>query len=217
MYIFTDGGCTKNGKKNAKASFGVYINNMVYTGYVMPYEYKLSKTDMSIDRNITCTNTKYILPSNNRGELLGIIYGLLYLINNYKISIEYTLYSDSLISINTINKWYNNREKKNTLHMFKNIDLVTIMMILYRHCKTLGINITCKHILAHTKYSATLTEIEKKLWYGNYIVDSIIKILLNHNISNDNDIKPYQHLLLICEPPLPIHQVHLVTSHCSDT
>lgn len=212
MYIFTDGGCTKNGMENAKASFSVYFNDHIYTGYVLPYEYELSETYA-----LTINKNNYITPSNNRGELLGIIYGLLYLSKHYTTDTKYVLYSDSLISINTINKWYAARERKNNTYIFKNIDLVTIMMILYRYCKSLNIDIECIHTRGHTKYMQTFTETEKIIWYGNYLVDCFNKILLSNTISNVEEVKQLQLKLLKIRPLLSIHQVILVVGLDCDT
>ena len=93
-YAFSDGGCINNGKKNAIASYcSILIDGktkQIKKGLVMPNKYILNlpleaplaaqleaplaaplaaQLDiLSIDESIK------IAPSNNRGELLGIIY-----------------------------------------------------------------------------------------------------------------------------------------------
>jgi ribonuclease HI len=184
--LFTDGACINNGKASAKASFAVYIDNKIIRGYVEPYEYELSSTN-----ELVCTN-KNIIPSNNRGELLGIIYGFKYIYNLEQLNPslpkkEYILYSDSQICIKTINEWYKNREKKGTLHEFKNLDLITIMMILYKK-----INIICIHTKAHTQLKLCKTDTEKLIWNGNNIVDKYASEILNKN----ENINKYQIIYL---------------------
>lgn len=167
LYIFTDGGCTKNGKVNARAAYAMLIHEQIYTGYVLPYKYLLDDNNvLRFDKSVS------IAPSNNRGELLGIIMGMLMMKQG-----EYILYTDSMISVKTINEWYIKREKNNTLHEFKNIDLLTIMMKLYRQHS----NITCVHIRGHTKCLSSFTKAEKNIWYGNYLVDKYVNLLLKDN------------------------------------
>ena len=79
IFAFTDGGCSNNGKKNAIASYSAVIidgkSKKVISGRVSPNEYILN------NNNTITTMGKAIAPSNNRGELLGIIHSLLYLVN----------------------------------------------------------------------------------------------------------------------------------------
>jgi ribonuclease HI len=220
MLIYSDGGCINNGQKNAKAAFSSLINNTVITGYVLPYEYLLCDNELHVNKNV------YINPSNNRAELLGIIHVFLYIIklndsqiddnqnnndnnnvnkdkknDNGQSGDEYVLYSDSLICVKTINEWYNNREKKNTLHEFKNLDLINIVMLLYRKINALSCLI-CKHTNSHKKCLPTFTEIEKKIWYGNYLVDKYANELLK-------DINKFTHYQCMTHTPVQCYQVHL--------
>lgn len=179
MYIFTDGACINNGKCNSKASFSVYVENNIIIGLVKEFEYEYN----ILTNELNC-NEKLIRPSNNRAELLAIIYGLIYIIHKKNENIE--LYSDSLISIKTINEWYENRKKKNTLHEFKNLDLISIIMKIIEIIKINNI-IQCKHIRSHSKFNPYLSEKELISWKGNYIADIYAQKLLSNNVINNEE------------------------------
>lgn len=166
--IFTDGACRNNGKNNSRASFAVYVGNKIIRGIVKPYIYSISdNNDLHIIEN------QQINPSNNRGELLAIIYGLLYILNN--TDKEYILYSDSLICINTINIWYFNREKKGTINEFKNLDLIQIIMDLIKKIKQSDKKINCLYVRGHQKNKDII-------YIGNNIADKYASEILNNNI-----------------------------------
>lgn len=168
MLVFTDGGCIGNGKVNAKASYAVYINNMILRGLVMPYEYVYNSGILSYtDRKIS--------PSNNRGELLGLIRAFIEILNIDDN--EIIVYSDSQICVKTINEWYPNRLRKGTIHEFKNLDLIRIMMKLYYEIKEIK-NIKIVHTLGHQKIKNNMTDDEKKIIIGNEIVDKYTSELL---------------------------------------
>lgn len=175
MYIFTDGACTNNGKCNSKASFSVFMDNEIIVGLVHEYEYEYN---ISL-HELSCNSNK-IRPSNNRGELLGIIHGLMNIVN--KDYNEIILFSDSLISIRTINEWYEKRKKRNTLHEFKNFDLISIMMTLIDIIKNNNIDIKFNHIKAHQKFDKNYTEFEIEKWKGNFLSDLYANKILNNVI-----------------------------------
>jgi ribonuclease HI len=175
MIIFTDGGCINNGKKNAKAAFAVYMNNIIIRGYVIPNEYILQCNN---NISLKC-NDIFIPPSNNRGELLAIIYAFIEIITNNTINEEITLYSDSIICVKTINEWYTNRLNNGTLNRFKNLDLINIMMNLYDIIKKNN-NISIVHIRGHQKVTKVNNNEEIKLINGNNIVDLYVSDLLKN-------------------------------------
>lgn len=125
LIIYTDGACTNNGKINAKAGIGIYIENMY-----------------NISEKIKGKQT------NQRAELYAILKALqLIIIKNYTNIIIYT---DSQYSINCITKWVKNWVK-NEWHdknhkPVKNKDLIEPI---YNICK-INSHIIFKHILAHT-------------------------------------------------------------------
>ena len=154
IFAFTDGGCSNNGKRNAVASFASVIidgkSKKIIRGRVFPTEYMLSQCCssnigaciiggnkggeiISGNKGGEIKNTdKQIQPSNNRGELLGIIHCLNYLVNNIKNSD--TLYnehaneqqqSDALSkNSNTLSK-NSNTLSKNSNTLSKNSDALS--------------------------------------------------------------------------------------------
>lgn len=169
MLVFTDGGCIGNGKANAKASYAVYIGDMIVRGSVMPYEYTYTCN------GLICTN-KTISPSNNRGELLSLIRAFIEILKRDET--EYIVYSDSQICVKTINEWYPNRLRKGTVHEFKNLDLVEIMMLLYNKIKTEK-QISIVHTRGHQKISNGMSDYQKKIINGNDIVDRYASSVLH--------------------------------------
>lgn len=163
MLVFTDGGCIGNGKPHAKSSYAVYINNTIIRGHVMPHEYILSNI-----LTLSCNTSVHIQPSNNRGELLSLIKAFMEILNIEDTNI--TVYSDSQICVKTINEWYDNRLRKGTTHEFKNLDLVEIMMTLYKKIKTCK-DIRVIHTRGHQKITCNMSEEQKNIINGNNIVD----------------------------------------------
>ena len=94
--IYTDGACSNNGKKTAKAGIGVYIEDI-------------------------CNISERLigLQTNQRAELYAILKSLqLINIEEYK---TINIYSDSQYSINCITKWIYGWLKNNWLDKKKNL------------------------------------------------------------------------------------------------
>ena len=175
MLIFVDGACSDNGKKNAKASYAALINGNIIKGFVMPFEYVYN--DKKLDHSeIT------ISPSNNRAELLAIIVSLIEVLESEYDDI--TIYSDSLISVNTVNIWYENRNKKGTINKFKNLDLIKIMMELYYEINK-SKQVKIKHVRGHQKEENAKSEEHKNIIIGNNIADIYAELLLKDDITYD--------------------------------
>jgi ribonuclease HI len=166
-FIFTDGACIKNGKPEAKASYAFICENHNSCGLVKPCKYILSEQN-----EILLDETVNIIPTNNRGELLSIIHAMIFI--NQSESLKFTIYSDSLICIKTINIWYENRKKKNTLNEFKNLDLLTILMELKEKIKKQNKNVEYIHVKSHQKKPIN----ECIIWQGNYDVDKLATSIL---------------------------------------
>lgn len=195
-FCFSDGGCINNGQKNAKASFSsVFIDGKekyTISGLVKPYKYYLNaaSSDLTLseiddfDNIILVDDTTYIQPSNNRGELLGIIYSLLQLLKRgltedvHENTVE--LITDSLISVNTFNDWLPTRRKKNTAHELKNFDLLIIGEYLLNEIKQLYESVNIIHVKSHQPKPHP-SEGTRKLfiWMGNQFADQQCSILLN--------------------------------------
>ena len=125
LIIYTDGACSNNGRKNAKAGIGIYIENM----------YNISEKLIGKQ-------------TNQRAELYAIL-KTLQLINIINYS-NIIIYTDSQYSIDCITKWVKNwvrnkwLDKKNK--PVKNKDLIEPI---YNICK-INSHIKFKHVLAHT-------------------------------------------------------------------
>jgi ribonuclease HI len=197
---FTDGGCINNGKKNAKASFcSISIdgtNKYIIDGLVQPNKYYLDEAEIVFDENgkiinISTTDTPYIKidnaikinPSSNRGELLGLVHCFAQLVcmglnkdmsNNY---IE--VYTDSLLCVNTFNKWLLTRQKNNTTHKMKNIDLITIADIFFKQLKLMYKSAKLLHIKSHQpKPDPSKGTKELFIWLGNKQADEHCSLVL---------------------------------------
>jgi len=124
IYIYTDGSCINNGKKNAQAGIGVYC------------------VDFEISEKLQGLQT------NQRAELFAILKALL-TVNILKYN-KITIYTDSLYSINCITKWIKNWKKNGWLDKnkkpVKNKDLIENIdriLIKYTHINFI-------HIFSHT-------------------------------------------------------------------
>ena len=107
IIVFTDGACSKNGAKDAKAGIGVYFG-------------------LNDTRNVS----KRIQgkQSNNTAEMLAIIEVFKILENEIKQGKNVIIYSDSKYAINTFTEWAPEWEKNNWTKKskgeIKNIDIV---------------------------------------------------------------------------------------------
>lgn len=196
---FSDGGCINNGKKNAKAAYcGIATDGnekYIMRGLVEPYKYFLdieqiqfSDTDTNIDTHtdtitainlenlLSVDNTMPIPPSNNRGELLGLIYCFAQLLNiGLKDDVSKKLieiYSDSLICIKTFNIWLPNRKKNGTENELKNLDLIIIADYLYSCIKKMYKSVKLIHVKSHqTRPHESKGTKSLFIWLGNNFVD----------------------------------------------
>lgn len=192
-YAFSDGGCINNGKKNAIASYCAILidgkTKHIKKGLVMPNKYILnlpiegmsdSIDDMAI---LSIDNTIKIAPSNNRGELLGIIYCFIQLylktLDANFIPTKVELYSDSLICIKTFNIWLPSRKKKNTAHELKNFDLIQIADILLTEIKIKYTEIAILHVKSHQKKPISGGNKTLFIWLGNQLADTECGALLH--------------------------------------
>ena len=129
IYVYTDGACTNNGKRHAKAGFGVYFG-------------KNDKRNVSESYNGPQTN--------NVAELLAIIKALSILRNEIENGEKIVIYSDSTYAIRCCTEYGEKMEKKNWMKK-KNQEIpnAKIVKVAYLFCKGKK-NIKFKHIDAHT-------------------------------------------------------------------
>lgn len=173
---FTDGACTKNGQPNARASFAVYIAGGAFgrthiKGIVRPYEYALvdeANPELGIR---TCEVA--VIPTNNRGELLAIIYCLLAVLRGRALG-SFELCSDSFNSVMTLKEWYANRLAKGTENELKNPDLVRIAIALQARLKKQTASSVLTFCKAHQpRPPATAPARERYIWAGNDLADKL--------------------------------------------
>lgn len=130
IVVFTDGGCPKNGKKDAKAVYAAYFPK-TFDGKPngISGEYSGVVPDKEINPNGKVFDGEKVTPTNNRGELLGIITALSVILQEYKTSKKkrsVLLVTDSEICMGTINAWVW-KWMKSTKKEKKNMDLVAVL------------------------------------------------------------------------------------------
>jgi uracil-DNA glycosylase len=131
VVVFTDGGCAGNGKSYATASYGTHFPekfNEVSNGYVGNISGLVPGLEiMDIQKGVIIQGKKRITPSNNRGELLGVIMALDVIIYN-TLNGPWLIVMDSEYCMHMINeriwKWY---KKDATFSQWANPDLVNIL------------------------------------------------------------------------------------------
>jgi len=184
VYLFTDGSAKNNTKPPiCTAGWGYYyisINNKT--------ELVASKTGCGVVER-KHENNEVIHPSNQRGELMGIMNGLLNvghlinsLVNNMEekdaveklssLKIILNIISDSEYSINVITKWYYSWVAKKQLDGKKNLDIIHQIMDLNKMLEKFKIKIKYQHIRSHKAEPRQGTH-EWFLWYGNDVVDKL--------------------------------------------
>ena len=171
---FSDGSCTRNGKPGARASFAALVTGgqfgaAVVRGEVSPTEYAfLDEGDPA--RGICETHTP-AAPSNNRGELLGIIYAFMALLRG-RAAGRVELVSDSKISINTLLTFLPARLKKKTEHDLKNFDLLAIAWRLLGLLREQAAYVVLTHTHSHLKPPpASASSRERFIHRGNAMAD----------------------------------------------
>lgn len=157
LYIFSDGGCQKNGKKDAKAGYSVYCK-----------EFEIfNKT-----REITSK------PSNNSAELSGIRRIFRILSENQELfkKNEIFIVTDSKYSIDCISKWSDNWIKNGWVNSKKEPvkNKEVIQEILEYKNKITELNVQFKHVFSHTVEPKNKDSLEWTLWNGNNICDDNI-------------------------------------------
>lgn len=168
MQIAVDGskvsGCTK-------AGFGISSNNIRISGPVE--NYIINGVNYP---NVIYDKTKTQQSTNNRGELLGMLYAFHYLstLNPTKVVIV----SDSQYVINTLTLWYPARLSKGTSTEILNYDLISITYDKLIQMQNSGYTIEFKWQKAHIpKYKvAQMSDEERKLVRLNEDADSLAKI-----------------------------------------
>lgn len=146
-FIFTDGSCINNGKKNARGAYAVFFN----------------KNDLR--NKVDKINGKI---TNNVAELTAILMCLKMLSPLGK----YYIVTDSEYSINCITKWSKGWEvngwKTAKGTPVQNKEIIQEILQLME-----TMNVKFIHIESHKDKPKDKTSIEYKLWYGNYMADKL--------------------------------------------
>jgi ribonuclease HI len=126
--VYTDGACSHNGSKKAKAGIGVHFSQK--------NEIKLE----DISSRLHIDN-----PTNNKAELIAIEKALeqCILLN---ITSKIIIFTDSQYSLKCITLWYPDWVKKNKLENRKNIDILVRIDPMVKK-----LNVEFQHIRAHTE------------------------------------------------------------------
>lgn len=152
LYIFTDGGATKNGKANCRATWAFVIKD--------PH----NKIIMSRAKEFTEGAT------NNVAELMAINRALDWVSASPEIYDKFTIVSDSRYSIDSITIWYASWVKKGLLGEKSNTELIGKIV---NKLKTLRKTKTIEfvHVRSHQKKPSGGRELF--LWQGNSDVDKL--------------------------------------------
>ena len=157
-YIFTDGGSTRNGKNDCKASFAFYSINSAAD---------FLESGIVKEKEIAGEVYK---SSNIRGELTAILQAMKYITTLNPCDVE--IFSDSEYCIKTITLWapkWLNDPIKHKLHNKKNMDLIREILDIYNMLKN-KFNIKITHVRSHQREPAQGSK-EWFVWKGNDIVD----------------------------------------------
>lgn len=173
LYIFTDGGCSKNGRPDCKAGYSV-----VFT------------TDE--DSDLYDFNTTRLVvkdPTNNKAELSAVRYVFKTISENVEsfTGKNIKICTDSMYSINCIDKWSDGWIKKGWKNAkgedVKNQDIIKAIIEFKNRISQSGssIKISFQHVFSHTQPPDDKNSLQYYLWDGNRIVDENIQKILNLN------------------------------------
>ena len=155
---FTDGGCFNNGKKGARAGYGVFFGD---------------NDIRNISEKVTSKQT------NNVGELMAILRALEILYEDKKNKYHIELYTDSKYCLqiferhnNKFNKlcqpWIN-KWRINNFKGIKNVDIIKKIDTLLKKFN----NIIFIHVRSHQSMPQDINSNEYKIWYGNEQADKL--------------------------------------------
>lgn len=169
LYIFSDGNCKSNGKKNAKGGYSVYFGEELQFS-------QFNTTVIEINQ-----------PTNNKMELSGIKYIFKTLFENPEIfkDINIVIVTDSMYSIKCIDvwskAWVKNGWKNSKKQEVKNKELIQEILNLKYQVNVKNQLITkFRHVFSHQQEPQDKDSLEWKLFNGNCIVDDNINKILNN-------------------------------------
>ena len=155
--IFTDGAASNNGRVNAVASYAFLIKFGEHEGYVEKGE---------------VIKTETYNPSNNRGELLGLLNSLQYILDN-NIKSDLVIISDSSYTINMYNSWLDKWILEESINTKSNQDLIHRMIDIKTEIKKRNINVLVSFVESHATKPSQSDDDIYFIWEGNYEVDKL--------------------------------------------
>ena len=177
VLVFTDGAASKNGQVGATAGYSAVLVGgpfgdslaacTVLFGPVAPRGYALA--DPLDPARGCCLTEAPVPPSNNRGELLGVVYGLLGLLAAGARRAE--LFSDSQITVRTLNEWLPARKRRRTEGQLANYDLVSIADRALGALRAAGAEVALTHVRGHQRDPGPSDPRARSLWAGNGLAD----------------------------------------------
>lgn len=169
LYIFSDGGCRSNGKKSSSGAYSVFFTDDISSPF-----YKFNKTQLlSSD------------PTNNKAELSAILVIFEIIYNNIDLfkDKDIVVCTDSMYSINCIDKWSKNWIKNNWKNAkgenVKNQDIIKSILEKKSFILNQNIPISFHHIFSHLQEPSDTQSLQYLLWYGNKQVDDNINEFLD--------------------------------------
>jgi ribonuclease HI len=161
-YLYTDGGCIRNGLPNARAKYAFLIYDVIKKEVLYKESGNVNKTKCKIKE------VEIIFePSSIRAELLAVT-KCLEKANSLNLT-NCTLYTDSMYCYNIMSKWLKQWKEKSVLAKKAHVDLLCRLYPLLNYSKFVHIN----------SHQAEPKDETKKLnWYYNKIVDSMCEIQL---------------------------------------
>ena len=146
-FVFTDGSCINNGKKNAYGGYGIFFSKN-----------NVKNVSQRMKGKVT----------NNKAELTAILESLKLMTPESK----YYIVTDSDYSINCVTKWYRGWEKNGWKNKkgdpIKNPELIQPIIELLK-----ALNVKFIHVNSHLPKPDDKSSMEYKLWYGNDKADEL--------------------------------------------
>ena len=160
--IFTDGGCSNNGRIGATAAYAVHFPNFSHLD-----------TSERLHEN----------PTNQHAELSAILSATDIIKNNIELftNKKIIIYSDSMYSIKCITSWsktwIKNGWRGSNGKPVKNVECISKILDNLKIINNLDIEIEFVHVFSHTVEPKGISKDSSKykMWLGNKIVDQLVQ------------------------------------------
>jgi ribonuclease HI len=169
VYVFTDGACSKNGRKNSSAGIGVFFN--AFDSRNVSEE--LTDSVKRFFKNDEVSSK----PTNNKAELMAILRALYILQDELENKKLVKVYTDSMYSIRCLTTWYKNWEKNGWVNAKgKSVLNKEIIQTILKFMRKFENQISFAYVKAHTSPKITqASEEEYVKWFGNNNADLLAR------------------------------------------